>query len=211
MTRTCKDCNETYPITNFYTTGRKKKDGSSSYSSFCKTCSKERYRSKEVKERLKSEYTLPEQYYCPKCNTTKSITEFLVRPDTGRPRTPCKKCNTEINKVWRENNPGYTPPHIENALGIGAFRRYRWKSTYNLTLEQTVDLMNLQEGSCAICFTPFTTEEVPHVDHSHMCCPGKKSCGKCIRGFLCGLCNVGIGSLRDDTKIIESALKYLRQ
>ena len=23
------------------------------------------------------------------------------------------------------------------------------------------------------------------VDHDHKCCPGKKSCGKCVRGILC--------------------------
>src|SRR6266496_914731 len=36
------------------------------------------------------------------------------------------------------------------------------------------------------------------IDHDHDCCPGSASCGKCIRGFLCGLCNSAIGMLNND-------------
>src|SRR4029077_2130187 len=31
------------------------------------------------------------------------------------------------------------------------------------------------------------------VDHDHNCCPGAHSCGKCIRGILCGTCNSALG------------------
>lgn len=29
----------------------------------------------------------------------------------------------------------------------------------------------------------------PHMDHDHSCCPGAYSCGRCLRGVLCGGCN----------------------
>jgi hypothetical protein len=54
-------------------------------------------------------------------------------------------------------------------------------------------------------------ELVPHVDHDHTCCPGKKSCGKCIRGFLCRACNSFIGLAKDNITTLENAVKYLKE
>jgi hypothetical protein len=63
---------------------------------------------------------------------------------------------------------------------------------------------------CQICRDPFDDVSSAHVDHDHSCCPGKQSCGKCIRGALCGHCNRALGILKDDVSIIESAAQYLR-
>lgn len=81
-------------------------------------------------------------------------------------------------------------------------------SLYNLTPETFAAMRAEQDDRCAICKEVFV--ETPHVDHDHSCCPGIKSCGKCVRGLLCSPCNKGIGHLRDNVLIIESALKYLR-
>lgn len=52
-----------------------------------------------------------------------------------------------------------------------------------------------------------------HVDHDHRCCPPKsvqyRTCGKCVRGFLCGTCNRAIGMLRDDPDTVRRAADYL--
>lgn len=34
------------------------------------------------------------------------------------------------------------------------------------------------------------------VDHDHACCPTQRSCGRCIRGYLCHPCNAAEGLLR---------------
>lgn len=48
-----------------------------------------------------------------------------------------------------------------------------------------------------------------HVDHDHSCCSGVKSCGKCVRGLLCGNCNLFLGFLKDDTKKMRKAIEYI--
>jgi hypothetical protein len=45
------------------------------------------------------------------------------------------------------------------------------------------------------------------VDHDHACCPGRRSCGKCVRGTLCQRCNKGI--FGDDIYLMESKIQYL--
>lgn len=56
-----------------------------------------------------------------------------------------------------------------------------------------------------------------HVDHDHSCCwkgkhPGtKKSCGDCVRGWLCRGCNMSLGAMKDDIKKLEGLIAYLKQ
>ena len=47
------------------------------------------------------------------------------------------------------------------------------------------------------------------VDHDHQCCAGAKSCGTCVRGFLCRRCNSAIGLLGDDPHRMIAAFVYL--
>jgi hypothetical protein len=84
---------------------------------------------------------------------------------------------------------------------------------YGITAEQFEVMFEAQGRRCKICGTsePGTrTAGRWHIDHDHACCPGrKKSCGKCLRGILCGNCNIGIGNLQDDPVIVQAALGYL--
>lgn len=54
---------------------------------------------------------------------------------------------------------------------------------YNLSAERLKEMLDNPE--CAICGA---TGKVS-IDHDHSCCSGRKSCGKCVRGTLCTLCN----------------------
>lgn len=82
---------------------------------------------------------------------------------------------------------------------------------YNVTPEQYAELLASQNGCCAVCKcdTPNGRFKKWHLDHDHSCCPGKFSCGKCIRGLLCHKCNVGMGNLSDDYKLLRAAADYL--
>jgi hypothetical protein len=46
------------------------------------------------------------------------------------------------------------------------------------------------------------------VDHDHECCPGPRSCGKCVRGLICNECNLALG-LGQDPQTLRSLADYL--
>ena len=67
-----------------------------------------------------------------------------------------------------------------------------------------------QDFRCAICRIHQSTQNKAFaVDHDHLCCDGKRCCGKCIRGLLCFECNIGLGKFKDDPEILKKALGYL--
>lgn len=70
-----------------------------------------------------------------------------------------------------------------------------------------VQLQRIFDGGCEIC----DSAEDIHIDHDHLCCPvgnGKK-CGLCVRGGLCGKCNMAIGALGDNAHLLRRAANYV--
>jgi hypothetical protein len=61
--------------------------------------------------------------------------------------------------------------------------------TYGITKELYDLLYRLQGGKCYVCQISTGKARRLAVDHDHRCCPGPKSCGKCVRGLACGHCN----------------------
>jgi hypothetical protein len=80
---------------------------------------------------------------------------------------------------------------------------------YGLSNDSFQAMIEKQGNCCAICKQVFT--RTPHIDHDHSCCPGAKTCGKCIRGLLCHKCNTGLGNLRDSVDVLKSAIEYLQK
>jgi len=78
-------------------------------------------------------------------------------------------------------------------------RRYKFKSKYNISIEDYGKMLQKQQGRCLICADVFSS--TPHVDHDH-------STGK-VRGLLCMACNTGLGQFKDSTEYLEQAIKYL--
>lgn len=92
---------------------------------------------------------------------------------------------------------------------------YYFKKVFHLTSEDIELKLTNQDFKCEVCKIDISDKFV--VDHDHTCCPPesnskgrtRKTCGKCVRGFLCGPCNRGIGLLREDKEILLSAIRYL--
>jgi len=84
--------------------------------------------------------------------------------------------------------------------------------TFNITLDQYNILLKQQDNKCFICKRDQSEfSKALSVDHNHSCCPGKESCGKCVRGLLCDLCNYLIGYCNDNTKTLVEAIKYIEK
>lgn len=84
---------------------------------------------------------------------------------------------------------------------------YKWRARINyhgLSKEGFFDLLEKQDGKCALCNKPFAGlfGKNCHIDHCH-------ETNK-IRGLLCMPCNVGLGMLGDNEEGLMKAIKYLK-
>jgi hypothetical protein len=70
-----------------------------------------------------------------------------------------------------------------------------------------------QGGLCSICSNPMLpkgkTAKSVVVDHDRKCCPGRGSCGKCVRGLVHSRCNIVLGVIESEGSTVEAAQKYL--
>ncbi len=72
-----------------------------------------------------------------------------------------------------------------------------------------IDMLRFQKGVCAICQRATGRRKSLAYDHDHHCCPGTRSCGRCLRGRLCGPCNQMVGWLRDNPALWLTGAMYM--
>lgn len=122
---------------------------------------------------------------CLHCREYKPVSEYSVLDASGTPRPYCKPCNAERVRLGH----------------------------YNVTREFVGQLLLRQEGKCAICGAPGSAAVAMHIDHDHACCPGRRSCGTCVRGLLCNRCNhQGLGwyeALPPEVRTFDLLNRYL--
>ncbi|MCO4698461.1 hypothetical protein LRR80_04540 [Streptomyces sp. RO-S4] len=98
---------------------------------------------------------------CLGCGEHKVLSEYSVLNGSGAPRPYCKPCNAERVRLGH----------------------------YSVTKEFIEALLLLQEGRCAVCRAAGSGRRALDIDHDHGCCPGRRSCGECVRGLVCSSCN----------------------
>ena len=138
---------------------------------------------------------------CKKCGDEKEIINGDLR---------CRHCRWLYTQEYNENkerlksiNKSYNVRNKNN--------RRNWKllQKYNLTLDEYDQILEHQNGVCAICSKKEIVLDINGeirnlaVDHDH-------KTGK-IRGLLCFSCNGGLERFCDDYQNIAAAIKYLEK
>ncbi|MGW2207160.1 endonuclease VII domain-containing protein [Streptomyces sp. NPDC001774] len=125
---------------------------------------------------------------------------------TDRPL--CKECPPALKRP--APNPGprcATHWRLEKKRRKDDAHAKRVLRTYGL--DDYPALHAFQGGRCAICRRATGASKQLAVDHDHSCCPGPNSCGQCIRGLLCSICNRLLGHGRDDPQFFKRVIAYL--
>lgn len=103
-----------------------------------------------------------------------------------------RECRLALTRKWKAERPHY--------------REECKLKKYGLTLAMYEEMLDRQEGGCAICRKPPSIRyngkiKRLAVDHDH-------ATGK-VRELLCDQCNGGLGLFADDIEIISAAIRYL--
>jgi len=146
-----------------------------------------------------------------------------IAPKQREPKPPkARQPRPHLRDYFRE----YQRNRRQTAAGRRAVAASNLKATHGLTLEQYAELLQKQAHQCAICCRPIIGAYDPgrpstgkrgpapggaHVDHDHACCPGRTSCGRCVRGLLCDACNHGLYRFRDNAAVLRAAADYLER
>ena len=137
---------------------------------------------------------------CKICKKEKSLNEFYETKRNGVAYGYHGKCKECYVKKQQEN---YDPLKKRNE---------NLKRCYGITLNEYNEMLEKQNGKCAICGTTETKgrksgrgggADVFAVDHCH-------DTGD-VRGLLCHSCNRAMGLLGDNTHILQSMIEYLQE
>lgn len=114
----------------------------------------------------------------------------------------CTQCGLE--KALDEFNKRSRKANGRQSQCKECSRAQRLMGSFGLSLDEYDLMLEQQGGCCKICGTDSPGHKGRFiVDHNHL--TGQ------IRGLLCNSCNVGIGHLKDNPTILQSALNYLSE
>jgi len=142
---------------------------------------------------------------CIHCNQEKLLSDFSFREKRNTYYTICKKCIKIYHIKWYKQN--YLRIKKLHQKNLKQIKNCVLKKRFGITLEQFNQILEEQNGVCAICGQEET--RIQHngkisalaVDHNHV--TGQ------IRGLLCSGCNVSLGRFKDNPKFLQNALNYL--
>lgn len=143
--------------------------------------------------------------WCPKCENEKHIEDFYKNKSfKDGHQSYCKECfKLYIKEPHRKikENLGRMKSR-RNPKRDEYLKRWQLNKKYGITPEELEGMKESQDYKCAICEKEDKDcHNGLHIDHNH-------STNK-IRGLLCRDCNVAIGFLNEDTKLLLKAIEYI--
>lgn len=193
VTKTCKSCGLLLPVERF-NSDHGTRDGLRGQ---CKGCRATQKKSLRAMARLR--INGDEGWH----GTTHGYSNNSCRCD------PCRAAFKAYSDEWRKR------PHVairlrqqqnESARKPENRERKRAKQ-YGLSVKELSD--RLASGICSACGSREPGDTAWSIDHDHSCCPGRRACGKCVRGILCKSCNSVLGLLNDDQRRLTALIEYL--
>jgi hypothetical protein len=193
-----------------------KRNGIHGVGAWCRECksvqARERYAMKKVAQNMHAEVLTATTKTCTCCGDEKEFA-FFRTSKRGRNglHSQCRDC---VNAKWRDRYAwakangdkvkSYQRRHY-HGMTPEKRRDAHLKSVYGISLARYREMLAAQGGKCAICGStdPKSRTGDFHVDHSHAT--------GAVRGLLCNLCNVGLGSLQDSPTVARSAAAYLEK
>lgn len=142
---------------------------------------------------------------------------------TEKSERACKDCLAEtpvdgsgqakITRLRPATFPGprcYSHHMVHQKATKERAHRLRTETNFGLPPGGYDKLLEAQDGACGGCGkVPGPKARRMAVDHDHTCCPGKESCGQCVRGLLCWHCNDTLATFRDDEYGLRRLADYL--
>ncbi len=155
------------------------------------------------------------QLKCSCCREIKDETEFTLdqaNPHRGNKSYRCRKCEHAHHKEYLNENP-----HIRDKINANKRKYYKtsefqekqrrrcYKLRYGITLEMYNEMLEAQNGVCAICGRDYNHKRHKHfhVDHNHKTSK--------VRGLLCIRCNTLVGNSGESVEILKKAIDYINR
>jgi Recombination endonuclease VII len=194
QSRTCNKCDHTGPLETDFP---KNKAYAGGYRPQCKSCHNTAARQWQ-KDNPQKFAVIQNRYHGSKGTEIRKKQREKFQKD---PSANEKK--NAMTRAWRERM---------TAEGkMGEIKRRYSLVKYYLTPAKYDAMLVEQNGVCAICKLPDPMEgKRLAVDHDHSCCPGRKSCGECVRGLLCSRCNHMLGHSKESEELLQRAIDYLK-
>jgi len=148
---------------------------------------------------------------CKICRTA----QVLLQQEKKREGRFSRKTHCKRGHAWADgdfvlvNDRNGIPYKACKACKRADVRANHKKRRYKLTNEEWEVKFNKQGRCCEICKSPIAGGRGWATDHDHACCPGGTSCGKCVRGILCGRHNLMLGHVRDSIVELQASIDYL--
>ena len=168
----------------------------------CPECSKARERILDAAaHRRKREPNLKAtEYPCEECGSA------ITWDRKGRRPKRCPSCREAWTSIYERKYRQPRPP-----VPADKRRAYQLRHRYGIELEEWQAILDRQGGGCAGCLRSEAEVGRLFVDHDHGCCPGGRSCGRCVRGLLCRACNTALGLVGEDEAVLRSMRAYVKR